>query len=87
MQTNLYDPGENFDLHTSHVLPALIRKNHDAKPNDSPSLEIWGTESPKRVGFGKTNDSGSLSLSRRTTRHKAYPVKAEPHPAGAEPSP
>lgn len=87
MPTNLYGPGDNFHLHTSHVLPALIRKSHDAKLNASQSLEIWGTESPKRVGFGKTDDSGSLSLSRRTTRHKAYPVKAEPHPAGAEPSP
>lgn len=48
MPTNLYGPGDNYDLKTSHVLPALIRKFHEAKINGSKSVEIWGTGSPKR---------------------------------------
>ncbi len=48
MPTNLYGPNDNFDLHTSHVLPALIRKFHEAKENNSPYVEVWGTGSPKR---------------------------------------
>lgn len=48
MPTNLYGPGDNYDLHNSHVLPALIRKFHEAKLNGSPSVTIWGTGAPKR---------------------------------------
>ena len=48
MPTNLYGPGDNFDLETSHVLPALIRKAHEAKLSEVSALEIWGTGSPKR---------------------------------------
>ncbi len=48
MPTNLYGPNDNYDLQNSHVLPALIRKFHDAKANNSTSVEIWGTGSPKR---------------------------------------
>ena len=48
MPTNLYGPGDNFDLKTSHVLPALIRKFHEAKIADSDSVEIWGTGKPRR---------------------------------------
>ena len=48
MPTNLYGPGDNFDLQNSHVLPALIRKFHEAKINGAESVEIWGTGSPKR---------------------------------------
>jgi GDP-L-fucose synthase len=48
MPTNLYGPGDNFDLKTSHVLPALIRKFHEAKTADCPSVEIWGTGTPRR---------------------------------------
>jgi GDP-L-fucose synthase len=48
MPTNLYGPNDNFDLETSHVLPALIRKFHEAKVNGSPSVEVWGTGSPRR---------------------------------------
>ena len=48
MPTNLYGPGDNFDLKTSHVLPALIRKFHEAKVNGNPSVEIWGTGKPRR---------------------------------------
>lgn len=48
MPTNLYGPSDNFDLETSHVLPALIRKFHEAKLKNSPSVQIWGTGTPKR---------------------------------------
>lgn len=48
MPTNLYGPNDNYDLHNSHVLPALIRKFHEARVNEKPSVEIWGTGSPKR---------------------------------------
>jgi len=48
MPTNLYGPYDNFDLNTSHVLPALIRKFHEAKENNRPSVTIWGTGKPMR---------------------------------------
>lgn len=48
MPTNLYGPGDNYDLKNSHVLPALIRKFHEAKENDAQSVEIWGSGKPKR---------------------------------------
>jgi len=48
MPTNLYGPNDNFDLTSSHVLPALIRKFHDAKLSGATSVEIWGTGSPMR---------------------------------------
>ncbi|GGH84233.1 GDP-L-fucose synthase [Pullulanibacillus pueri] len=48
MPTNLYGPRDNFDLKTSHVLPALIRKFHEAKENNAPFVEVWGTGKPKR---------------------------------------
>jgi len=48
MPTNLYGPGDNFDLQNSHVLPALIRKFHEAKNRGDESVEIWGTGTPRR---------------------------------------
>ena len=48
MPTNLYGPNDNFDLKTSHVLPALIRKIHDAKKTGAPSVLLWGTGRPRR---------------------------------------
>lgn len=48
MPTNLYGPGDNYDLLTSHVLPALIRKAHEAKTTNSSELVIWGTGLPRR---------------------------------------
>jgi GDP-L-fucose synthase len=48
MPTNLYGPGDNFDLEKSHVIPALIRKFHDAKQAGAASVAIWGTGTPKR---------------------------------------
>jgi GDP-L-fucose synthase len=48
MPTNIYGPGDNFDLETSHVLPALIHKFHIAKKQDDGAITIWGTGSPSR---------------------------------------
>jgi GDP-L-fucose synthase len=48
MPTNLYGPGDNYDLETSHVLPAMIRKFHEAKENNHSDVVLWGTGTPKR---------------------------------------
>lgn len=48
MPTNLYGPNDNYDLKNSHVLPALARKFHEAKQNNSEFVEVWGTGTPKR---------------------------------------
>jgi GDP-L-fucose synthase len=48
MPTNLYGPGDNFDLENSHVLPALIRKFHDAQTQGAPNVTLWGTGKPRR---------------------------------------
>lgn len=48
MPTNLYGPNDNFDLESSHVMPAMIRKFHDAKKSGAPSVELWGTGKPLR---------------------------------------
>ena len=57
MPTNMYGPGDNFDLENSHVLPALIRKLHDAKTQGKASVTLWGTGSPKRE-FLHSDDLG-----------------------------
>jgi GDP-L-fucose synthase len=61
MPTNLYGPNDNFDLNTSHVLPALIRKFHEAKINNQPEVIIWGTGTPKRE-FLYIDDLADASL-------------------------
>ncbi|MGW0084549.1 GDP-L-fucose synthase family protein [Streptomyces sp. NPDC003393] len=48
MPTNLYGPGDNFDLATSHVLPALVRRFHEARVNGAPEVVLWGTGTPRR---------------------------------------
>jgi GDP-L-fucose synthase len=61
MPTNLYGPNDNFDLKTSHVLPALIRKFHEAKTEGLSEVEIWGTGSPRRE-FLHVDDLADASL-------------------------
>lgn len=61
MPTNLYGKNDNFDLENSHVLPALIRKVHEAKLANQPTVEIWGTGSPKRE-FLHADDLASACL-------------------------
>jgi len=48
MPTNLYGPGDNFDLNNSHVLPALLRRFHEAKQANAPEVMVWGSGTPKR---------------------------------------
>jgi GDP-L-fucose synthase len=61
MPTNLYGPNDNFNLRTSHVMPALIRKFHEAKISNSPQVEVWGTGSPKRE-FLHVDDMAEASI-------------------------
>ncbi|MCG8549143.1 MAG: GDP-L-fucose synthase [Desulfobacterales bacterium] len=61
MPTNLYGPNDNFDLDTSHVLPALIRKFHQAKQDNAPTVTIWGTGSPMRE-FLHVDDMADASV-------------------------
>ena len=61
MPTNLYGPNDNFDLKSSHVLPAMIRKFHEAKLNNQAPVEPWGTGSPKRE-FLHVDDLGQAVL-------------------------
>ena len=61
MPTNLYGPGDNFDLQTSHVLPALMRKFHEAKVSGAPRIVVWGTGKPRRE-FLHVDDLAAASL-------------------------
>jgi GDP-L-fucose synthase len=61
MPTNLYGPGDNFDLETSHVLPALLRKFHQAKLENASTIAIWGTGTPRRE-FLHVDDLASAAL-------------------------
>jgi len=61
MPTNLYGPGDNFDLQSSHVLPALIRKLHEAKMSNAPEAVMWGTGSPLRE-FMHVDDLASAAV-------------------------
>lgn len=61
MPTNLYGPGDNYHPENSHVLPALISRFHDAKENDSESVTIWGTGSPRRE-FLHVDDLSDASI-------------------------
>lgn len=61
MPTNMYGSGDNFDLENSHVLPALIRKFHDAKQQNDENVTLWGTGSPKRE-FLHADDLGTACV-------------------------
>ena len=78
MPTNLYGPNDNFDLKTSHVLPALIRKFHDAKSHNQKYVNLWGTGKPKRE-FLHVDDLASaiiFSLDKKLPHH-LYNVGSE----------
>lgn len=61
MPTNMYGPNDNYNLNNSHVLPALIRKFHDAKENQAPFVEMWGTGTPMRE-FLHADDLGDACV-------------------------
>jgi GDP-L-fucose synthase len=71
MPTNLYGPGDNFDLTSSHVIPALIRKFEDARAADLPDVVIWGSGTPRRE-FLHVDDlaDACLFLMRRYSEHE-----------------
>jgi len=62
MPTNLYGPGDNYDLENGHVIPALIRRFHEAKLNNDSSVIVWGTGEPKRE-FLYVDDMAEASIS------------------------
>ena len=61
MPTNLYGPGDNYHPENSHVIPALIRRFHEAKVNHEPNVTIWGTGTPRRE-FLYVDDMASASV-------------------------
>jgi len=61
MPTNLYGPGDNYHPENSHVIPALIRRFHEAKVSQAPSITIWGTGTPRRE-FLYVDDMAAASL-------------------------
>lgn len=80
MPTNLYGPGDNFDLENSHVLPALIRKFHEAKESDASSVTVWGTGSPRRefLHVDDMADGCLLLLGLEDEKYKKLVVSLEP---------
>ena len=71
MPTNLYGPGDNFDLEKSHVLPALIRKFHEAKDSNAPEVVVWGTGRPRRE-FLHVDDMADACVSLMGLPDKKY---------------
>ena len=74
MATNLYGPGDNFDLETSHVLPALLRKFHEAQVNRSSSVTIWGTGTPKREFLYSEDMADACVFALQVPEEKLYSV-------------
>jgi GDP-L-fucose synthase len=80
MPTNLYGPGDNYHPENSHVIPALIRRFHEAKVNLQPSVNIWGSGSPRRE-FLYVDDMASacvhvMSLSRELYEKHTTPMQS-----------
>ncbi|MEC9232109.1 MAG: NAD-dependent epimerase/dehydratase family protein, partial [Bacteroidota bacterium] len=73
MPTNLYGPNDNFDLKNSHVLPALLRKFHEAKINKKSSVTLWGTGNPLRE-FLHVNDLAKACIHFMLTYNEKSPV-------------
>ena len=77
MPTNLYGPHDNFDLDTSHVLPALIRRFHEAKTSGAEQVVIWGTGTPKRE-FLHVHDMAAASIHVMDLSPTAYVQATDP---------
>lgn len=77
MPTNLYGAGDNYHLENSHVIPALIRRFHEAKVNNLPSVTAWGTGEPKRE-FLHVNDMASACIFVMNLPLKEYAKNSEP---------
>jgi GDP-L-fucose synthase len=80
MPTNLYGPGDNFDLENSHVLPALIRKFHEAKESGASSVVVWGTGNPRRefLHVDDMADSCYLLLCLEEEKYKQLIISLKP---------
>lgn len=77
MPTNLYGPGDNYHPENSHVIPALIRRFHEAKVNNAPTVEIWGTGTPKRE-FLYVDDMAEACIHIMNLDKKIYDKHTEP---------
>jgi GDP-L-fucose synthase len=77
MPTNLYGPGDNYHPENSHVIPALIRRFHEAKMNRSPEVVIWGTGTPKRE-FLYVDDMAAASVFVMELDKKTYDEQTDP---------
>jgi GDP-L-fucose synthase len=77
MPTNLYGPGDNYHLQNSHVIPALIRRFHEAKVANSPEVVIWGTGTPKRE-FLYVDDMAAASIFVMELDKKTYDQHTKP---------
>ena len=72
MPTNLYGPGDNFDLQSSHVLPALIRRFHEAKLRGDESVTVWGTGTPRREFLHVDDLADAVLYLLQTLRRRAH---------------
>jgi len=77
MPTNLYGPGDNYHPENSHVIPAMIRRFHEAKINNSPTVAIWGTGTPRRE-FLHVDDMASASVHVMNLGKKVYDKYTSP---------
>ena len=77
MPTNLYGPGDNYDLENSHVIPALIRKFHEAKVESSAKVVVWGTGKPRRE-FLYVDDMAAASVHVMQLPNASYETMTEP---------
>jgi GDP-L-fucose synthase len=77
MPTNLYGPGDNYHPENSHVIPALIRRFHEAKIGNAPSITIWGTGTPKRE-FLYVEDMAAACLFVMNLPHSTYILHTQP---------
>jgi GDP-L-fucose synthase len=77
MPTNLYGPGDNFDLENSHVIPALIRKFHDAKERGAQAVEVWGSGTPRRE-FLHVDDMADACLYIMSLTRETYQANTQP---------
>ena len=79
MPTNLYGPGDNYDLQNSHVLPALIRKMHEAKENGSSEVVVWGTGKPRRE-FLYSEDMADACVTLMSMEEEPFNSQATQYP-------
>lgn len=77
MPTNLYGPGDNYDLENSHVIPALLRKFHEAKVNAASEVVVWGTGTPRRE-FLFVDDMAAACVHVMQLHHSEYEKHTEP---------